>query len=216
MPLGGMLSLGIGVAGKAVLGAIQNHKASQIHPDYKPYQVSPYAQANYGLAQQLYNGRMAGASSLERNIMGNQANQQANVARTATDGSQALAVEAGQQGQTNQAFSNLQTQEAQNKYQLLNNLNLTSSQLTAEGDKKYQSDLQKYQMDTGQQNALRQSGLANLFGAVGDVGKLGLLQASGGIHGTGGVMTTFDPRNPATWTPEQRQAYQQNGGNWNG
>lgn len=189
MPAGGLLSLGIGVAGKAVLGLIQNHKASQIKPQYHPYTPSPYAQATYGLAQQVYNGRMAGASTLEQNIMANQANQQGNVERTATDGSQALAVQAGQQGQTNQAFSNLQTQEANNKYQMLNNLNLASAGMTAEGDKTYQSNLQKYQMDTSQQNQLRQAGLANMFGALGDVGKLGYMGAHGAFDkkdGNGG------------------------------
>jgi hypothetical protein len=207
----------VGIAGKAVLGAIQQHKANQIKPDYHPYTPSPYAQQTYGLAQQVYNGRMAGAPSLERNIMANQANQQANVARTATDGSQALAVQAGQQGQTNQAFSNLQTQEANNKYQLLNNLNLASAGMTAEGDKQYQSELQKYQMDTSQQTQLRQAGLANMFGALGDVGKVGIMAGQGYFKGNGpGVQPGFDPTNPATWTKEQIAAYQQNGGNWNG
>lgn len=177
MPAGGLLSLGVGVAGKAILGLIQNHKASQINPQYQPYQPSGYAKSTLGTAQQLFNGRMAGASTEEQNILGNQANQEATIGRTATDGSQALALDAATQGQTNQGFHNLQTQEDQNKYQLLNNLNLAGAGMTAEGDKDYQSRLQKYQMDLQQQAALRQAGLTNIGNATNDAGQVPMMMA---------------------------------------
>ncbi len=177
MPAGGLLSLGVGVAGKAILGLIQNHKASQINPVYTPYQPSPFAKSTLATAQQTFNGRMAGASTEEQNVLGNQANQEAAIGRTATDGSQALALDAATQGQTNQGFHNIQTQEAQNKYQLLNNLNLASAGMTAEGDKQYQAELQKYQMDVNNQNALRGAGIQNLAGAASDAGQIPLIMA---------------------------------------
>lgn len=176
MPFGGLLSVGVGLAGKAVLGAIQNHKASQIHPQYTPYVPSQYAKDNLATAQNAYNGRMAGAPYLEQNILANQANQNANIDRSATDGGQVLAAKAGAQGQTNAGFEHLQAQEAMNKYGLLNNLNLANSAMTQEGDKTYQANLQKYSMDAQQQNALRQSGITNVFGAVNGVGSAAMMK----------------------------------------
>lgn len=177
MPAGGLLSLGFGVAAKGILGAVQNNKASQVHPQYQPYLPSPYAKTALATAQQLFNGRMAGAPAEEQNIQAGQAQQMGQVARNATDGSQALAADAATQGSTNSAFRQLQTQEDQNKYQLLNNLNMGNAGMTAEGDKQYQSDMQKYQMDVNQQNALRQAGISNMYGAATDVGQLPMLMA---------------------------------------
>lgn len=177
MPAGGLLSLGVGVAGKAILGLIQNNKADQVNPTYTPYTRSPYAKSTLGTAQQMFNGRMAGATNLDQNILANQANTNAGVDRTATDGSQALAVKAAVQGQTNQGFHTLQTQEEQNKYQMLNNLNMANAGMTAEGDKQYQAELQKYQMDVNNQNALRQAGITNMYGAVTDGGQIPMMMA---------------------------------------
>lgn len=185
-----------------ILGAVQMHKADQINPVYSPYTTSQYAKDNLSTAQNAYNGRMAGATTLEQNILGNQSNQNANVDRNATDGAQALAVKAAGQGQTNQAFSNLQTQEAQNKYQMLNNLNLANNGMTQEGDKVYQSQLQKYQMDVSQQSALRSAGINNLFGAVSGLGGSAMMMnmmngssggSSGGSKGGGSDLTSMLP-----------------------
>jgi hypothetical protein len=160
-------------------GAKQNSEANQIDPVYTPYTASPYAASTLGTAEQAYNGRMAGAASLEQNIYGNAANTEGQVAKTATDGSQALAVEAATQAQAGGQFRTLQTTEEQNKYQLLNNLNLANSQETTEGDKVYQAQLQKYMMDTQQQAALRGAGAKNISsgisGAEGATGGSGIL-----------------------------------------
>lgn len=167
----------------AVVGITQLGKAGKIHPEYSPYQVSQYAKDNLSNAQNAYNGRMAGATSLEQNILGNEANANAMVDRTATDGSQALAAKIANQGQSNQAFHNLQTQEAQQKYQMLNSLNMANQGLTTEGDKVYQDKLQKYQMDAQAQAALRSAGLTNISGAIG--GLTGGLLGGGGGKGGG-------------------------------
>lgn len=188
MPVGGIGALAIGALAKGILGAVQNTKASQVHPVYKPYQPSPYAKQTLATAQQLFNGRMAGAAAEEQNIQGEEANQNAAIARTATDSGQALAAQAATQGATNKAFSSLQTQEDQNKYQLLNDLNLAQAGMTAEGDKQYQAELQKYQMDVNMQNQLRQSGITNMYGAAEDIGQIPMtmelikqLKKSGGL-----------------------------------
>lgn len=153
-----------------ILGAVQLGKAGKINPQYSQYKTSPYAEDNLANAENAYNGRMAGATEMEQNILANQAGANAAVDRSATDGSQALAVKAANVGQTNQAFHNVQTQEAQNKYAMLNNLNMANQNMVTEGDKEYQSKLQKYMMDVQQQAALRQSGITNLFGAINGVG----------------------------------------------
>lgn len=163
--------------GKAIFGLHQNKLANQIHPEYHPYQTSPYAKQELGLAQQLFNGRMFGASNLEQNIFANQANYLNNVNRNATDSSQALALGGLAQGQTNNALQNLQTQEAQNKYDLLGNLNKAYQTMIGEGDKVYQDQLQKYQIDTQQQAGLRNAAWQNIFSGISDFESGGLQAA---------------------------------------
>lgn len=204
MPAGGLLSLGIGAAAKGILGFVQNEKAGQVHPQYFGYTPSTYAKNQLGTAQQLFGGRMAGAGAEEQNIQANQANQEATVARNATDGSQALAADAATQGTTNSAFRQLQTQEDQNKYQMLNNLNMGDAAMTAEGDKQYQSQLQKYQMDLNMQNQLRQAGITNMYGAATDVSQMpmimamiGQLKRNGGMGGIAPAAAPAAYNNPA-------------------
>jgi hypothetical protein len=127
------------------------------------------------MAQQLFNGRSFGAADQERNIFSNQANFNANINRNAGSGSQALALAAAGQGQADQSFANLQTQESQNKYGMLSNLNSAYGQMIQEGDKEHQSLIQKYQMDVAEKNALRGAGAQNMFGAVSDLSG-GLIQ----------------------------------------
>src|SRR5205085_1584394 len=84
--------------------------------------ANPIAGQRLGLAQTLLNARMPGAAAAERNIYGSQANTMAQVNRNATDSSQVLALAGAAQGQTNQAFSNLETQEAQDYQRRYSNL----------------------------------------------------------------------------------------------
>lgn len=162
-------------------GIKQNAEANKIHPTYTGYQTSPYAQSTLGTAQQLFGGRMAGATAEEQNIYGNTANTDTQVQKTATDSSQALALETGVQAQAGKQFNQLGIQEDQNKYQLLNNLNLGNAGMTAEGDKSYQAMLQKYMMDTQQQAALRGAGSKNIGSGIGGVESA----ATGGIDSSG-------------------------------
>lgn len=189
--IGGILG-GIADVGKIIGGFSQNHEANQINPVYRPYEISPYAKAQLGLAQQLFNGRMFGASALEQNIANSQANYMANVGRNATDSSQALALGALSQGQTNNAYNDLQIKEAQNKYDLLGNLNTAEQGMTAELDKQYQDMLTKYMIDTQQKAALKNSAFNNIFSGFGDI--------SGGLI-MGGDAGWFDKK-PSNSTPK--------------
>lgn len=175
------IGAGVGLAG-AIGGAIQKGKvakqqmkmANAINPIFNQYQTSEYAQKRLGMAQGMFNARMAGASDLERNIANTGANALANINRNASDSSQALAAAAGAQGQTNEALGNLQIAEKQNKYDLLRNLNEAYDTMTAEKSKEYQSMFDKYGMDVSQKNSLMGASWQNKAGMWNDI-------ASGGM-----------------------------------
>lgn len=177
------LALGAGLSaanaiGRWIGGAREKKLANKINPVFNQYKESPYAKSRLGLASRLFNGRMAGATDLERNIFSNQANYMANVDRNSTDSGDALVAAAAGIGTTNQALSDLQTQEKQNKYAMLSNLNEAYAGMVNEGDKEYQSMLDKYQMDVQQKNALRGAGANNQYGAISDLGSLGIQLSS--------------------------------------
>lgn len=109
------------------------------------YTGSPYAQNTLGLAQTLLNSRMAGVQRYTNNIYGSQANTLSGINRNATDSSQALALAAGVQGQTDASFGNLQQMEAQDYNSKVANLNQANQGMTAEGDKIYDSIKNKWQ-----------------------------------------------------------------------
>lgn len=176
-----LLGIGLGAGlfgdiGKLIFGGHQAHLAKQINPVFTQYQTSPYAKQQLGIAQQLFNAPMAGYQQQLQNIYGSQANYLNAAQRGATDSGQLLALGGLAQGQTNQALNQLGIQNAQNKYNMLNNLNSAYQSMINEGNKVYQSQLEKYQMDVAQKNALTNAGMQNIFGGIGDI-SAGFLQA---------------------------------------
>jgi hypothetical protein len=180
LAIGGILS-GIGAIGKFASGIKQSKESKKINPIWQQYKTNPFAQQQLGAAQNAYGGRMAGAGSLENNIFANQGAFMGNVNRNATDSSQALALAAGGQQQTNDALANLQIQEAQNKYSMLNNLNQAYGTMIGEGDKEYNSILQKYQIDAQRKDALANAGAQNKFGAVSDLAGMAFMGSQAGL-----------------------------------
>lgn len=150
-------------------GIFQNAQANEIDPQYKAYTESPYAKQQLGLAKTMFGGRMFGAPELERNILASQSNYLNSVGRNATDSGQALTMGQLAQGQTNQNFQELQIQEQQNKYNLLNYLNQGYQGMIDEGDKVYQDMMTKYQIDVQDRAALRGAAWNNIFGGFSDV-----------------------------------------------
>ena len=187
----------LGSLGKIFAGAKQNKLANQINPIYQQYQENPLAKENLAVNKNMFYGRMPGAQKAESNIMQAQSNQLASAQRGATDASQLLAVGAGLQGGTNEAFSNLAAAEGQSKAGLLTNLGQAYRGAISEGDKAYESMLQKYQMDSQAKSALRNAGQQNIFGGIGDIGA-GLMQygqlknmgGGSGAQGTQGFSTS--------------------------
>jgi hypothetical protein len=168
--IGGAVASGLGALGKVFAGMKQNKLANQINPFFQQYQKNPLAQENLAVNKNMFYGRMPGAQKAESNIMQSQSNLFSNAQRGATDSSQLLAVGSGLQGGTNEAFSNLAAAEGQSKAGLLTNLGQAYRGAISEGDKAYESMAQKFQMDNQAKAALRQSGMQNIFGGIGDIG----------------------------------------------
>lgn len=190
--MSGVAVAGVGL-GLGVIGGIgklfgSSHSNSQLNDLLKQdptYTANPIAAQRMGLAQSLLNSRMPGAAYAEQNIYGNQANQQANIQRNATDGSQALALGAASQATTNQAFGQLNQQEDQNYQQRYNNLVGAQQGQIQEGDKVYQDQVRRFgdiAQIRGQQNQ-------NTQNAWGSLSNLGFSAANFGL--SGGVSKIF-------------------------
>jgi hypothetical protein len=122
-PITGLVGAGLGIVG-AVGNMFSTRKANKelkkLEKQNPTYAANPLAQERLNLAKSMLNARMPGASYLEQNIFSNQGNQMQNINTNATDSSQALALAAGSQGQTNEALAKLgftETQDFQRRYQ---------------------------------------------------------------------------------------------------
>jgi hypothetical protein len=165
----GLIASGVGALGKGIFGMSQMNKANQLNPQFAEYKENPLARQNLGAAQQLFYGRTPGMSQAQANIQAAQANQLAAGQRGATDAATLLALGAGTQGATNAALSNLAAQEGQQKMGMFDNLSRAYAMSIGEGDKVQQNKMMKFQFDANAQNALRQSGIGNIFGAASDI-----------------------------------------------
>lgn len=188
---------------RGITGLFQNRKANKIKPVDVTYQTSPYAKDQYGLAKQGLNARMGGAANQEQNILASQANMMGSVNRNASDGSQALAMAAAGQAQTDQSFADMGMQEAQNRMAMMQNFNQASGVMINEGDKVYQDGLRKYDNAVAAKAALRNAAWSNIGSAVngatnmassfmGDKGigaGWGKKSANPGSPGLGGIQT---------------------------
>lgn len=134
-------------------------KLNRLQGEDPTYTESPYAKSRLGLASQLLNSRMPGATAMERNIQSNQANFNAQVDRNATGGSQALALAAAGQGETNNAFNQLGISEAQDYYRRVDNMNQANEGMTQEHTKSFDDNVRKWQDKVNilmARNAIRQ------------------------------------------------------------
>lgn len=192
MPIAGIgAAIGIGGEIGKLIGVGKSNKALDKLAGQDPtYTANPFSGQRFALAQNLFNGRMAGAANEENNIYGAQANAMNGIDRNATDSSQALALAAAAQGQTDQAFNNLQTKEAQNKQAMLSNLNDAYAGMIGEGDKVYQDKVRRFG-DMAEINGAKQQNRQNAWGSVSNLGlgmmNLGMQMGNGGAFGGGGM-----------------------------
>lgn len=184
---------------QGIANAIMSHKANKrlesLLGQDPSYMSNPLVAQQLAMAQNLYNGRMEGAGSLERNIYKNQANTNNAINKNATDSSQALALAMGGQNQSNNAFANLRQEESQNKYAMLQNLNNAYANMVGEGDKVYNDKVRKFgdlSQIRGMQQQNRSNALNGIFnGLNSDINQaiqIGGLVATGGLSGLAGGM----------------------------
>lgn len=136
---------GVGTIFNSIAGIKADKKLSKLLETDPAYEISPYAKDTLGLAKTLLNARMSGAAARERNIYGTQASNLANINRNATDASQALALVAATQGQTNANFNDLALQEAQDYANKVGNLNQANAAMTAEHQAKFDDSVRRWQ-----------------------------------------------------------------------
>ena len=144
-------------------------KANQIKPIFAEYEKNKLADQNLGATQNLFYGKNRAFTQAEANIRQAQSDQMSSAQRNATDSATLLATGAGAAGNANQAFSNLAGQEAQQQVGVLDNLSRAYAMSINEGDKVQANKMMKFQIDAQAQAALRESGMNNIFGGVGDL-----------------------------------------------
>ena len=184
--IGGITQTAMGTVGtifSAIAGMKADKKLDKLLKEDPEYKSSLYSQNTLGMAQNLLNSRMTGAASRERNILGSQANSISNINRNATDSSQALALAAGSQGQSNQSFNDLEMMEGQDFNNKLNNLNQANTAMTGEHKDLFDDSVRRWQdkvNTTMTQYKMRKQGGS-------DIGQLGSgLSSMGGGGGSGG------------------------------
>lgn len=207
----GIAGLGLGLIGTIgkLFGAGKANKRlkalQQQDPNYATSQAGIANQGlagqRLGLAQTLLNSKMPGSSTIERGIYGNQANQFANINRNATDSSQALALGAATQGQTNSAFNQLGVENSQNYQQNLQNLNSAEQGSMNENDKVFADQQRRFGDQAQIQGQINQNN-QNVWGSIADGGfSLANAGMNGGFSGLFGNKTPTDPNgglNPYT------------------
>lgn len=183
------IALGAGAL-KGITSAVQGfgagRQAKKINPVWKQYQTSQYAKDMVGDAQSRLNARDFGAQALYNNIQTGAQNAMAGVQRNALTPAAALAAVAGISGQTNQSLFQQAQAEAQNFYQRQGRLDQARGVMIQEGDKEYNSMLQKYNMDMDRKTALenkRDQSFMNAFGSIADGAATGAFMKQAGMFG---------------------------------
>lgn len=166
--IGGAVGLIGGVA--SIFGASNaNSQLEALLKKDPKYAANPIASQRLGLASTLLNARSPGAAYAEQNIYGNQANQQANIERNATDSSQALALGAASQGATNKEFGDLSNQETQDYQRRYSNMVGAQQGEIQEGDKVYQDQIRRFN-DLAQIRGMQNQNTQNAWGSLSNLG----------------------------------------------
>lgn len=186
---GGLPGMALGVIG-SIGQLFGNAKANRelralqaSDPNYATSQAgqqnNQIAQGRYGLAETILNSQMPGTAQEQNNILGAQSNVVGNANRTATNSAQALAVGAGAQGQTDQAFNNLALQQADWYKGNLANYNQAGQGVINEGDKRYQDQIRQYGDKAQIQGAIN----ANRQNTWGSIANGGFALSNFGMNG---------------------------------
>lgn len=203
MPIPLLLAAAPAIA-SSVFGAVKGiqslNQAKKIKPQEYAYgderllgNESKYAKQMLGLAQTQLNARDPFAVAQQRGILGSEANAMAGAQRAITDPSQALAMVAGIQGNTNQAIFQQGLAERQGYQQRLGNLTNAQGVMIQEGDKVYEDRMAKFMRDQARKDALQQAGTQSIINAGSSLsssllgmGKAGGFGGLGKLFGGGG------------------------------
>lgn len=159
----------IGGIGKIFGAGSANKKLEQLISQDPAYKANPIAAQRLSLAQSLLNARAPGAAYAQSNIYQNSANQEANISRNATSGTQALAAGAANNAQTNKNFLDLGDQEAkdyQRRYQ--NEVGAQEGEIQ-EGDKAYQDQVRRFG-DIAQIRGMQNQNTQNAWQSLSNLG----------------------------------------------
>lgn len=165
----GLIAAGIGAGIKLIKAGHQNKLANQVVVPEANYSVSPYAENTLALAKQMYNSKMPGADIAGNGFLASNAIANANIGRNSTDSSQALALMAATQGQTDQSFTDLGLKDAQYRENAFSNVNSANAGMTNEMDKIYQDKVRKQQQALDEKAALRGAANANFGNSLNDI-----------------------------------------------
>lgn len=185
--------IAVGVAAVGTVGAIisrsnANKEARRQLANRPRYQIDENIKKQLGLAQTQYGGRSGAAAAAERNIYQAAANAQSNINRAATDVNQALLGSGQIQGQTNQAFNQLEMQEIADEQRRYQNLINAQNAMAGEQKEAWQwNEKGRWQDETATKAAIAQN-RANSWKDVTQMGMAGAnLSASGAFNkGTSG------------------------------
>lgn len=144
LPLIGLATGLIGRIGKLFGRGAANRRLKALQAADPQYTENPLAKQRLGLANTLLNARMPSAATVERNIYQNQANTISNAQRSAASGNELLLAGSGVQGQTNQAFSDLGEQEANDYQRRYANQGEAQQGVINEQDKVYQDQVRRF------------------------------------------------------------------------
>lgn len=172
----------IGTIGKMFARGAANRKLRQLQKEDPIYQTNPIAAQRLGLANTLLNARAPGAAAQEQNIYSNQANATANAERGATDSSQLLLTGGAIQGQTNDAFSQLDQNENADYQRRYGNQVGAQEGMIAEGDKVFNDQTRRFN-DKAQIQGAQAANNGNTFGDIANAGwALGDFGLNGGFN----------------------------------
>jgi hypothetical protein len=164
-----------------MLGAVQgianyfltkgaNKKLNNVWQQDPSYTFNPLVPQMFANNQNAYLDPSFGTRpQVARDIQTTGANFGAGVGRNATDGSQALALLAAGQGQTDNAISNANLDFTKNKFGLLSNLNNAYAQMIGEGDKVFNDKVRRFGDYTSIEGAKvqnRASGINGIFNGI--------------------------------------------------
>lgn len=215
MPFGGLLTLGLAGTGvlaggvQAISGASQAKKAkkdllNQLN-NQSLYQPSEYAMKNLAEAQARENAKAASVKYGESMLASGLANAQANVARNAASGSQALAMGSANLGQYNQGLMNLGQLQNEFQQQGIQNTAAARNLMIGEGDKAFASKRQKEDMYANLYAGQLAAGNAMLGQGLSSIAQsgIGAAKAAGDIDFGGGTKTSTSTKLPSYKPPKQ-------------